>query len=430
MSRTNIHYALLMFIGIIALASYFVYYTTTQARGVLTVKTYPPGASFYLDGKKAGTTPGTLEDVPLGMRTIAVQKDGYESESYRFNFEPHSQRHIETYLSRTDITTGPDFHAMWVAPRGAIPYGNHFYISLTNGTIYSIERERKDVVWEQELEGQTLLIQPIITEDYVFVLSFQNNLYALHRQDGRIVWEQEIPGWGQTIIKTQEGILLCFGDDSFMLYDETGETQWRTSIGTDVNRYSLQAYDNRVVGATENGQIFQLDLVSGEFTFLAELDLTRIDYSHHGPGILLLADRRGNAAFYDVDSQEGHTLEISNGDPHWVYSLSSQILLLGRGNGLLQAVDPESKELLWEQQMLAIITCAALYENYLYIGTRNGEVFILDSDSGEVQGMRSLTGQIASITPEDHTSLHVMTRGGYLTTMNLPEELWQDIENE
>jgi hypothetical protein len=46
-------------------------------RGNLLIRTSPPGADLYVNGRGRGTTPASLRDLPLGSYTIRIARDGY-----------------------------------------------------------------------------------------------------------------------------------------------------------------------------------------------------------------------------------------------------------------------------------------------------------------------------------------------------------------
>ncbi|MDD3740689.1 MAG: PEGA domain-containing protein [Bacteroidales bacterium] len=49
--------------------------------GTISVQSFPAGASILIDGEYVGTTPRFVRDVPVGMRKISLEKEGYVSET-------------------------------------------------------------------------------------------------------------------------------------------------------------------------------------------------------------------------------------------------------------------------------------------------------------------------------------------------------------
>jgi hypothetical protein len=54
-------------------------------RGSLVINSRPQGADVFLNGRRAGTTPLVLDDVPVGSRAVRVVLKGHESWSRAFN---------------------------------------------------------------------------------------------------------------------------------------------------------------------------------------------------------------------------------------------------------------------------------------------------------------------------------------------------------
>ena len=46
--------------------------------GRLNIDCRPVGSEVYIDGKKAGTSPGVFRDIPVGNRSVEIRKQGYE----------------------------------------------------------------------------------------------------------------------------------------------------------------------------------------------------------------------------------------------------------------------------------------------------------------------------------------------------------------
>ena len=48
-----------------------------RSRGSVAIDSIPPGARVLVDGRRVGSTPLVLEDVPAGTRLVRVEADGY-----------------------------------------------------------------------------------------------------------------------------------------------------------------------------------------------------------------------------------------------------------------------------------------------------------------------------------------------------------------
>jgi predicted RNA-binding Zn-ribbon protein involved in translation (DUF1610 family) len=52
--------------------------TLARARGSIAIDSHPPGARVSVDGRRVGSTPLVLKDVPAGTRLVRVEADGYQ----------------------------------------------------------------------------------------------------------------------------------------------------------------------------------------------------------------------------------------------------------------------------------------------------------------------------------------------------------------
>lgn len=49
--------------------------------GTISIQSFPTGASILIDGEYVGTTPRFVRDIPVGMRKISLEKEGYASDT-------------------------------------------------------------------------------------------------------------------------------------------------------------------------------------------------------------------------------------------------------------------------------------------------------------------------------------------------------------
>lgn len=76
-------------------------------RGTVLVRTTPPGAQVFLDGRRAGTTPVTLRDLARGSHGVRLARDGYLT--------------VERRVSVTDSRTSQTLAVDLVRARAAVP---------------------------------------------------------------------------------------------------------------------------------------------------------------------------------------------------------------------------------------------------------------------------------------------------------------------
>jgi hypothetical protein len=89
--------------------------------GIARVKTTPPGATLYLDGKKLeAQSPATLDDLPVGQEHILLaQVDGYDDKVVKFEVAAGEVKPVDVVLTKPP--TGVKVHHEKRPPRPASP---------------------------------------------------------------------------------------------------------------------------------------------------------------------------------------------------------------------------------------------------------------------------------------------------------------------
>src|SRR5262249_24224855 len=65
---------ILVLVGLISFSAVFLYYYLKPKYGGLVVKTTPPGATIYVDGKQRGVSPLTIADLKSGGHKLRAVK--------------------------------------------------------------------------------------------------------------------------------------------------------------------------------------------------------------------------------------------------------------------------------------------------------------------------------------------------------------------
>lgn len=80
MKKINIVFIVLLLIGLLCTAGCVTISSSGIAlTGALSVSSTPTGASVYLDDQYKGTTPLSLENIPIGTYSLIVKKSGYDN---------------------------------------------------------------------------------------------------------------------------------------------------------------------------------------------------------------------------------------------------------------------------------------------------------------------------------------------------------------
>lgn len=93
--------------------------------GTISVQSFPTGATIIIDGEYAGTTPRFVRDIPVGVRQITIEKEGYASEikSVEVLYDKTAEYNFELKQGRK-LTIKTE-------PSGADLYVNNVLIGIT-----------------------------------------------------------------------------------------------------------------------------------------------------------------------------------------------------------------------------------------------------------------------------------------------------------
>ncbi|NPA47179.1 MAG: PEGA domain-containing protein, partial [Thermococci archaeon] len=104
--------------------------TLTPLFGYLTVTSTPSGASVYIDGKYAGTTPLENYRLPTGDHTVKVGKDGYKTYTTTVDVSPGATSTVSATLHPLPVKV-----SITSTPPGASVYINGVYKGTTPLTL-------------------------------------------------------------------------------------------------------------------------------------------------------------------------------------------------------------------------------------------------------------------------------------------------------
>jgi PEGA domain len=83
--------------------------TLARSRGSVAIDSIPPGARVLLDGRRVGSTPLVLEDVPAGTHLVRVEADGYPVWAWTVRIVANQRSRVTVKLNDTGTDSLPPF---------------------------------------------------------------------------------------------------------------------------------------------------------------------------------------------------------------------------------------------------------------------------------------------------------------------------------
>lgn len=281
------------------------------------------------------------------------------------------ERRTNAYAS-TGSGTGEEFYRAKIDARtGAAP-------AVANGLIYVPWEEGPgtdasgllgayDVNTGEEVftfETEEPVKAPLVAADgLVFVQTTNDGLYALDEQ-GETAWHNE-GGDGTATITFNDGVLyIVLNGDLFAVNATTGELEWKKGLDGRTNEFVGHALvqEERILvpASSDEGDLYSLDPDTRETQWVYDGDTSSTEFGQ----AVSVAD--GTVFFGVAFSNELHAIDSQTGEADWVvdrrvevgwrFPVLSDGNVLNQNRSVLEALDPDTGELVWETEIEAFPT--------------------------------------------------------------------------
>ncbi|WP_456375538.1 outer membrane protein assembly factor BamB [Thiolapillus sp.] len=322
-------------------------------------------------------------------------------------------------------------------------------------------------------------LAPVVQDGMLYAISAEGDLYALDAETGAVSWKREtgLPasagpgvGGGLVVVGTREAQVVAFSA-------ETGEERWRKDLSSEILAAPAVA-DDVVVVHTADGKLFGLNSLSGEQLWLYDhkvpvltlrgssspvisggtvycglaggkmvalaLDSGLVEWERH---ITVPSGRSDLERMVDVDADplvysgtvygaayQGDVAAMGEGSGNifWKRKMSVytdmavnwQQLAVTDAKGHVWSLDPDSGAARWRQQDLQNrgLTAPAIQGDYTVVGDFEGYLHWLSSADGSMAARMDVGDAIVAAPLVVDDVLYVLTSGGRLVSLGLPEE--------
>ncbi len=167
------------------------------------------------------------------------------------------------------------------------------YVGFSDGAVVALLAQNGAVKWEKQLNGnkkfRDLDSDPLIINDDLYVLGYDDKTYCLRAATGEQVWVSDVGGYGS--ILASEGRLYFAGTNGefVALNKETGQKVWSHPVKEGVAT-SASFYKGTVIFGESQGPLRVLDAATGK----------SISSFHPGRGILSppTVDEKNNMVYF------------------------------------------------------------------------------------------------------------------------------------
>lgn len=228
---------------------------------------------------------------------------------------------------------------------------------------------------------------PAVTEDVVYVGSYNNKVYALDRDNGTPIWVNEdaqdriIGG----VAVAQGRVVVGLGDHGVMaLNQRTGEQEWYFDTGHGVWSTPLIVGDT-VIATSLDHYVYTIDIQTGEQIWRQDLEGAVAGSPTYRDGVLYVGSFAHK--LFALAVEDGEILR-SFETQNWVWggpALSEDgVLYFGDLSGQFYALEAATFEPIWQQKIAngAIRATPLLANDLLIIGARDNHVYAVNRETG------------------------------------------------
>ena len=272
-------------------------------------------------------------------------------------------------LIALDLTTGK---RLWRKKLGApisgclAHFGERIYLSDEDGVVYAINAENGDVLWQKQLDADSVT-PPTANESIVLIQTVSEKLYALNANDGTQLWSYSAYNPGLTLFGSFHPIIIGniaisgFADGSVVVFD------WSNGNPVSFRQISVPQ------GQSDIERLVDIDAT-------AVFDDGKLYMSSYGETTLGL-DLRGGTEIWRNDI--GSFLTMAQD--------SERLFVVDKDNRIY-AIKKSDGEIIWEREdyLYRGLTAPVLFDDYLAMGDRNGQLHVFSSEDGSSIGRRKM----------------------------------------
>ena len=268
--------------------------------------------------------------------------------------------------------------------------------------VYAVDLQTRAEVWrfpEKASAATPFYAQPALTPDgQLIVGGFNHILYSLNPQTGseNHSFTQARDRWIGGALVTEDRIYAGNADYNLYAFDFDLDLQW--TFAADQSIWGIPVTDGQTIYfGTLGRRLYAVDAASGEQVWVQTLDGAILGSPVLDADGTLFVGTYGSL-LYALDSASGDVL-WSEAVSSWIWTgptLAGDQLLVGDGNGDMQAFSLDDGPALWTQSLNGmVIGSPTLTENSILVGTDAGTLYFIDRSGDNIRPF-TVPGQVHS----------------------------------
>lgn len=327
---------------------------------------------------------------------------------------------------RVDETITLPFHPLWqYRTDGRIDSSpavveDRLYFGSMDGFLYCLDVKTGRLLWKYDGGGtdsntRGIISSPCVDSGRVYAETRCGRVLALDFLTGNLIWSQDYGGQNLSSPVVSEGKLICgagYPVKSLAAFDAvTGQKLWETATNQYVHSSAAIANFEIFIGCND-GSVSSYDLRDGRFLWT---------HSSSGRGYLSTPVLDGDTIYFapgDFDRRV-FALNSSTGETKWSFEVPKQeyqawsyvssptvtsdtlYIVAGCPTQILYALDKSTGKEKWETPLgpsdsAGFASSPACCNNFLAVGSWNGNLSAIDLTSASILQTATLPGKIGS----------------------------------
>lgn len=264
--------------------------------------------------------------------------------------------------------------------------------------------------WKFDTAG-AVYSSPVVSDNMVFVASYDKKIYALSESDGKLLWSYQAGGEIFSTPAIDNGVVYFGSKDGFVyaLKADTGALVWKYD-GESGFVSSPVVADGLVLIGSSDSYLYAIDASTGKKSWRFKLD----DYARFG-GIYSSPAVSESVVYSAGKNGLVSSNDTKNGALNWQFKALSAIyaspvikdgiLYIPSYDRVVYAVDLKEGKILWKRALKEASAHAsvAVTSDRVYVSLRSGVIKALNRANGSVSGEYKVPAEVKS-TPVAYQS--------------------------
>lgn len=270
------------------------------------------------------------------------------------------------------------------------------YVPSYDYNVYALDIDDGKFIWKYPAEGG-IASSPIVSDGLVVFGSADGNVYALNEHSGELTWKVPTQGKVFSSPTVELGHVFIGSDDKqlYAIHLNTGRIAWQYSADGEV-RCKPAVSDDHVYFACQMGIVYAIGY-NREFRWRYRTRRGIIASPIVQEGFLFIGSLDWN--FYALDLRSGWLVwkNRSAGPIVSTAAIFESLVIYGSTAGFIHALDQSDGRTVWRFDADGQVTGAiTVYEDAVYVGSVEGTLYCIDARSGKLRWQYRTEGPITS----------------------------------